>query len=436
MQKIKTFLKKIPRHWLTAASGWIGKIIVSLVQIVSIRTLLFYLGEERYAVYIIAYSLFGWFTFAQFSMGQSVQNFISQCRAQNKSFDKYLLASLQICFFLFLICLVFTFLLSNSVQAKLFAKFSNIAEIRQMPIVLAVGIMSLVYAFSSIVYSIYFSLHKGYLPNILPAVSSSISMLLIVIFNRYHLYNSISSALIIFLLPQALLPIPPFIKIFKSFFRKIFLFDMTAVKEVFIRGLKLHGIACMGAAYGMIDYLIMSRTAPPNEIISYNIFMRIFSSAVFMYSALLGAIYPIIAEQFVKKEFSEIKRRLKKYVLYGFALMSACGIGTFIFRDLIVSILAPNIDGIDKSFLFLALIVVCMFIRIIYMACGSFLTSINAVRLLWIVLPVMLILNAAFQYYFSKLWGINGIVIGLALSMLLTVSWILPLKIKKILSEK
>jgi O-antigen/teichoic acid export membrane protein len=46
------------------------------------RTLLLYLGEERYAVYVIVYSLIGWFSLCDLGIGSAVQNFISECRAK------------------------------------------------------------------------------------------------------------------------------------------------------------------------------------------------------------------------------------------------------------------------------------------------------------------------------------------------------------------
>jgi O-antigen/teichoic acid export membrane protein len=433
--EIKDFLKKFPRHWIVASSAWISKIIVSLVQIVSIRTLLFYMGEDRYAVYLIAYSLINWISFAQFGIGQSVMNFISQCRAEEKPYDKYLLAALQIIVFLFVISLIIIVLLSGFIQEKLFVKFLYINEIREIPIVLILGIIGVIYAFSVTAYYFYTAIHKGYIPNIIPAICSSLSMILIVIFNRYHLFNSITVALLIFALPQAILPSILFVKVFRRFFVKLFDLDFAVIKNIFVRGVKLHGIACMSMAYGLIDYLIMSRVVVPNEIVSYNVFMRVFSSAMYIYSALLGSVYPVLAELFVKKAFKSIKRILKNYILYGISLLIFTFLGVYIFGNILIKILAPEVSYIDKSFVFIGLIACYMFVKVFYDTFYNFLMSINAVRIMWKCVPIMLGLNIIFQYQFAKIFGIKGIVMGLILSMLLTGAWVLPLKVKKVLKE-
>jgi O-antigen/teichoic acid export membrane protein len=91
-QYIKILIKQLPRHWVVASSTWISKIIVSLMQIVTIRSLLSYLGEERYAIYnMIAFSLTLWFNLVDFGLGFSLQNFISESRAKKESYENILL---------------------------------------------------------------------------------------------------------------------------------------------------------------------------------------------------------------------------------------------------------------------------------------------------------------------------------------------------------
>jgi O-antigen/teichoic acid export membrane protein len=69
IEKLKTFLNKIPRHLIVAASAWISRAVSAFIQIISVRALLLYLGEERYAVYVIVYSLIGWFSLCDLGFG-------------------------------------------------------------------------------------------------------------------------------------------------------------------------------------------------------------------------------------------------------------------------------------------------------------------------------------------------------------------------------
>ncbi|MDR3048490.1 MAG: MATE family efflux transporter [Elusimicrobiota bacterium] len=435
MNKIKTFLKQFPRYWVTAASAWTSKIVVSLVQIVSIRSLLSYLGEDRYAVYLIAYSLIVWFGLAQCCIGASLQNIISEHRAKNESYDKYMSAVLQIVSVLLIVSVFIILFAAAPIQKIIFSEFSYIDEIRDMPIIAVLALVTIVSAFTHVALSYYFAILKGYISNIMPAISSSLSMILIVVFNHYHICNSIMSALLIFTLPQMFLFTFLFIKVFKPYFGRLFKINKDDIKKVFIRGLKFHGILIMGAAYGQIDYLMMSRTiSASNDIVAYSLYMRIFSSAFFIYFSLISAVWPHLSEMFIKKQFAQIKRMLINNILCGLLLILLCaGVFYFLF-DFIIGILTPNIH-IDKSILLFAAISIYMFFKVIVDGLSIFLQSINAVRSIWKYMPFMIILNAGFQYYFSKIYGINGIVLGLLLSLALTGLWVIPMKVRKVFKD-
>jgi O-antigen/teichoic acid export membrane protein len=171
-KSIKTLIKQLPRHWVVASSAWISKIIVSLVQIVTIRTLLIYLGEERYAIYTIAFSLTLWFNLVDFGLGFSLQNFISESKAKKESYEKYIIATLQIIVPLLAIVLLAIALISSYVQEIIFRKFTFIQEVQNVNIILFVGVICAATAVLSIVYRVYYALYKGYIPNIMPAIAA------------------------------------------------------------------------------------------------------------------------------------------------------------------------------------------------------------------------------------------------------------------------
>jgi O-antigen/teichoic acid export membrane protein len=248
------------------------------VQIISIRELLAYLGEDSYAVYVIAFSLIGWFSLFEFSVGSSLQNFISESRVKKENYEKYLIASLQIIAVLFVVSMFLMLIITNPIQDIIFRKFIHISFEEKVSIIFIVGIVSLINALLSIVYRIYYALHKGYIPNIMFAVSAVISMISIVIFKRFSfIHNNLLFALLIFTLPQLIITSIHFLKMFKSFLTKIFKFDFVIIKSLFTRSVKFHGMSVIYMAYVQTDYLVMSQTLSPNEIVTYNIFIRVFT---------------------------------------------------------------------------------------------------------------------------------------------------------------
>jgi O-antigen/teichoic acid export membrane protein len=432
-QHIKTFIKQLPRHWVVASSAWISKVMVSLVQIVSIRTLLSYLGEERYAVYTIAFSLALWFSLADFGLGLSLQNFISEARAKKESYEKYIIAALQLIILLLIVTLIAVVFISTPIQEIVFRKFTFIQEIEDVHIIFIVGIICTTTAILGITYKVYYALHKGYIPNIMPAITAITSMTLIVLFNRYSpLQHSILSALLIFTLPQLLLVLITFTVIFKDYFAKIFSFNFEVTKSLFIRSLKFYGISTLGLAYMQTDYLVMSQTLNVNEIIKYNIFSRVFMFFTFIHITMMQAIWPVSAEMFVRKEFAQIRSIIKKYISTSVIFIASGTIAVIFFSNLIIKILAPGISIASP----LSLILLLGFYTILSAwqnTFASLLQSMNVLKIFWIYLPPMLVINILSQYFMSKKYGADGVVVGLILSMLAVSFWVLPFKIFKVL---
>ncbi|EAM5567772.1 transporter, partial [Salmonella enterica] len=88
MRKLR--LVRIPRHLIIAASSWLSKIIIAGVQLVSVKFLLEILGEESYAVFTLLTGLLVWFSIADVGIGSSLQNYISELKADRKSYDAYI----------------------------------------------------------------------------------------------------------------------------------------------------------------------------------------------------------------------------------------------------------------------------------------------------------------------------------------------------------
>jgi len=411
-----------------AGSAWTSKVIVSLVSIVSIRELLSYLGEERYAVYLIAYSLTVWFLLTQFNIGTSLQNFISQSRAKNENYDKYMLSALQCISLLFILFFILILFLSTPAQNMIFRKFPMLDE----PVVFIIGIISLITALAGIVYNVYFAEHKGYIPNIFPAIAAVISLLLILIVKHYNVSASIVTALLIFTGPQLLFILFLFFKTFKKFFSRIFEFDFANIKNLCLRASKFYLLGILGIIYTQTDYIIASQVLSAEEIIRYGIFMRFFLFPIFIYESLLTAAWPVRGEMFIKKNYAVLKGMISRYSYYGIIIVVLCAVPIFIFSDFLIKILAPD-SNIKAGAGFIILFTVYAVVRTLYTNYSYFLQSANVLRIFMYFMPFQIITNIVSQYYFAKIYGAEGIVIGLILSLVLTSLWVLPIKTYKVL---
>ena len=428
--KLKKFLNLFPRHWVVAGSAWTSKIIVSLVNIISIRELLAYLGEERYAVYLVAYSLTGWFALTQFNVGISLQNFISESRAKDKNYDKYMVSALQSVAVLFVFFITFTFFIADPLQNIIFRKFNIVNE----PIIFVFGIVSVITFLTNIVYNVYFAIHKGYIPNIFPAAAALISMCAIVLLKSYDKSQNIITALLIFTVPQCLFAAVPFIAVFKKYFSQLFRLDYENFKALIVRSAKFWIIGILGVIYWQTDYIIASQVLPAEEIVKYGIFTRFFLFAIFIYESLLLAVWPVRSEMYVRRDYAGIRGMLKRYSFYAIALIVISSALIYSFSDLIIRYLAPN-AGITANLSLIISFCLYAIARTFVANYSAFLQSINALRVYFFYVPISILINVPAQYFFAKIYGAQGLALGFTLSLTLTAVWILPLKTYKVLNK-
>ena len=205
----------IPNHIKVAISAWISRIGIAIVQIFTIRMLTSYLGEEKYAVYVILYSLLAWCNLSECGVGFSLQNYISESRAAQKDYSVYLKTAFQIIVILFITFLSIAFSFSSYLQNFLLSNYLHISEVKNVNIVLIIISIFIFLTFVNISIKILYAMQRGVIPNILQLVSYIISAILIICLNKYSSDNSfIILALLCFSVPQILVMLIPFIKIY------------------------------------------------------------------------------------------------------------------------------------------------------------------------------------------------------------------------------
>ena len=429
-------LKNIPNHIKVAISAWISRIGIALIQVFTIRILLSYLGEEKYAVYVILYSLLIWCNLSEFGVSSSLQNYISESRVTKKDYQPYLRTSLQIIIILFSVSISLMFLISYPLQNFLLSNYLHLNELKTINVVFVISVIFIILAFVNISIRILYAMQKGVIPNILQLLSYIVSAVSIFILNRYFPNNNfIILALLCFSLPQIFIMIIPFIKIFGKSFKDILVFDKDISKQIIIRAVKFEGIAVMTTILFQAEYIIMAKTLSPNLIVTYNVFKKVFVFVAFIYTSLLTAFWPVSNELFNSLQYVKLKKMLFKYCSMGIMLVVLYILCAFIFKDFILHVLAPK-ENIVIGFSFFALFIIYYTIRVISDTYSMFLQSINVLKIFWIYTPFRALISVTAQYFLSLKFGINGIVLGFILAFACTSLWICPYKSYKILSYK
>lgn len=123
-----------------------------------------------------------------------------------------------------------------------------------------------------------------------------------------------------------------------------------------------------------------------------------------------------------------------KYISFGICIIFAGTAVIYIFSNYIMAVLAPNTD-IQPALIIFILFGLYYVVRFFSDTFSTFLSSVNALKIFWIYMPIQAAISIAAQYFLSLKYGINGILLGLTIAFLLTSCIALPYKAFKLLNR-
>lgn len=424
----------IPRHILIAASSWLSRGVSTIVQIMSVRYLVEILGQDKYAAFILLSGIIAWCNLSDFGLGNSILSFISEKRARNKKYAHMILSCVLILFLFFLLtctCLYFTSGFISDFYLKNFDK--NIIANKEQTFFLASIIFCLA-SFGGVVYKIWYAEQVGWLSNLYPAIASVIGLVGIYYIahaGKFYDYDVVS-VFIIFYFPASLIAvILLMIKIYKL---KSFNFDFSKnikiIKILLKRARPYFLFSVMGVIVLQTDYIVLSQKLKAEDIILYGVLMKIFNVIYFIYSSVLQAWWPVCTELRVQKKWKELRQGILISVILGAVAIIGLGLVVYFTQNLIFDLL--NLHDVKRATLPLfALLILYFVIRVWCDTFAVLLHTMNYMRPLFVIVPVQVILNLAFQWYFATYWGLYGILVGLIASFILTVAIYLPWQFSK-----
>lgn len=411
--------------------AWVSRLFQALVQVLIISLVTSILNIEEYAAFVLITSLTAWYMLADFGIGLSLQNTISELRTKNEDPSKYIGSAIVALIFLYVFFSLLLYLFSTMLSESLLLRYENIKN--QSIIFFISSILMLTSAMSSIIYKIWYAVEKGYLSNILPAIASIISLALIYAIGL--LYKSDENLLlyimVAFLLPTCFFP---FFFMIKLILVNNFYWEKDLSIFLVKRGSGFFLFGLVAAITLQLDYLIISRILDSNsDIIIYHTLSKVFSISFFIYSAFLLAIWPNITEKISSGQSYLIKSYIKKYIPLGIYFMIFFTFLIIIFIDKIMPFLVKNTE-VKVPVTLIILFGIYYIIRVITDTFAMILQSGNNLKPLWTAVPIQAALSVTLQLYLAEKLGLNGILIALILSFLLTVSWYLPFKVLRILN--
>ncbi|OGT11288.1 MAG: hypothetical protein A2X77_01800 [Gammaproteobacteria bacterium GWE2_42_36] len=422
--QLKKHLKSIPLHYYVVGSGWLSRIVIAGVQVLSIPLVLRFVGTEQYALFAVITGLLLWFNLADLGLGPSIQNHISLLRVKQEDTKSFLSSLTLFIFLLGIIEIVVFSLIAPFLQHFLLHKLTSQAS---SYLLVVAGNMYILAALFGISYKIFFAQHRGYWAYAYQTMSylGSLLLVLLLIFLKID-QNKLLWVLLGWTVPQMAFAFISFLhavplrqcivaadfSVFKKMLSKAWQYSVNAVGAAFVLG---------------IDYVIMSQLLNANDITVYNVFNRIFSFMYFGYTAVLIALWPVLSEHYADSKIEKYRRANAMLIRNGLMATLYVVTGTliiFILRKPLLLIFSKNtlvIPGIA--------ILLFGFYYITRVWTDTYATAIqsrNKIAFIAATVPIQAITSVIFLYYFSRWLGLSGIILGLALCFLITGFWLLP----------
>lgn len=425
----KLIINRLPTHIVVFLSSWISRIVMACSQLLAVTILLKYLGNDEYAIFAILTGLSNWYLLADFGVGVSLQNFISELKARQKDYKIYIVNSFISLSFLTFVSLLWLYFLSPFLSKYLLKNSYFISNELKQSLFFMVGMLYIVMAFGSVSYKILYAEHRGYIANLIPTIGSIVSLIGLFGISLTHLgmLDKLYWSLFIFIAPTALISLLTFIKIFMDSLKTNFfeLIDLKIINKILRRGLKFLFFGLMATITMQLDYIILSQHVQSEGIVIYNIATKVFSVIFFIYQAVLMALWPVFSEKIILKKWSEVRKYTKFYIGFGIIYIVIATI-ILIFTMPYIVVLLSSENKITIPINLIIVLGIYYIIRVWSDMFSTVLQSMNDLTPFWKWAPVQALLTVVLESYLASKLGYYGVTIGLIFSYLLTISWALP----------
>lgn len=417
---------KLPQHMVVAVSAWSSRILSAISQLICVRLLLNGLGVERYSIFSILIGLGGWFTLVDFGVGVSLQNFISEKKANNVDYKLWVDYALLMVFLFSCLSAIAFYVFRNPLATLLLKQCSSISSNEKGILFFCTGALFIFTNLGNVIYRVWYAEYRGYLSNIAPAIAALLGLVFVYVITLMELtyYQELLLAILAYLLPGFTISIGVFINRFRHIrivcFSKFFI-----IKQIAKRGSKFFLFNISAAGVLQVDYIVMAYLLCAHDIVIYNISTKIFSIILFVYSAVLSALWPMCAEYITRNQWGKIENIYRRYISIGVAYILLATIFVLIAIPYVIGFFSTN-EEIVVPTSFILLLGIYNIVRIWTDTFAMILQSMNNLRAFSILVPIQAFFSISLQFFFGKIYGINGIVWGIISSYLLTVVWGLP----------
>ena len=416
---------------LSALAGWVNRGLSIILQLATINILLGDLTKEEYAAFVLVTSANSWFQIIDLGFGTSLQNYITKTNSDSdRDWKSTTVVQILILGFV-LICILFLFLLTPLIADIVFVKIPTGAVSNKSTLLLTAFSLACISGGCSIVLKVFQGQHKGYIANLIPCISSTLSLIGMFSVKWSQFENKLLLYTLIFQAPTAIVLSVVFYKqIVSEKWRLINHSDfLSRIKLLSPNAISAFLFALLSLLTLQVDYFIASQTLNANEIYSYSIISKVFAVPQVVFNAVLFAVWPTLTDAAFKADWVLFKSKVKSVINFGVVLVVGFSCLLPVVSTKIKQIL--NVDG-EINFTPNLIIVVAVYqiVRIWTDTFAMALQSLGIYRPFWFLVPFQASVSILLQWKMSEILGVLGLYVGLIIGFLLTVSWGLPFWLK------
>lgn len=412
------------RFGMTVGAGWGGRVVTALAQFVAVRILTTMLGIDGYGAYAVLTGLLAWFLLADFGLGASLQNHISERRVAGKpsgpairSVASLLLGSTLVLWAIIALASIWIgpFLLSGFAipRHQAIAGFATF------------GILAAATGAASIALKICFAEHRGYLAHTITASGALFGLIGLKIVDWLQPDYLFVWALSVMYLPGLLLAAGLlFWRLRDADHLKDADGPLRAVLWRPARSFLLFGV--LSALVLNLDYVVLARVLPPREVATYAILSKLYGLVFFAFSSVLQAYWSVSAEALHRGDAASVKRVARTCLLFGLAIVVGATSLLFVMLEPITRLLEPRGELVIQVEL-LPYFAAYSLLRVWSDTFSTLIMSAGKTAVLCMIVPVQAVISLTLEYLGAYYYGLPGFMLGLSASFVLTVAWALPL---------
>lgn len=410
---------------IVAATSWISRLVTSGIGLISTPVLITALGEDAFAAWAILAGLAPWLGLSQMGLGAALQNAISHRIAREKRYPDLIRRGFLFALAPGAVMAALLLAFNDQWSHALFAKF---ADLPTSSLVLAFSIGTggfLAQAIFGLTSNVWFAENRGYLANLVPAASSIIALSGFVAGKGFFPPESLLPfACACYFLPSAIISAAAY---FTRLTKAIGTADAdpTPYDHLVRQGTRHWIFALLANGVLSIDYLVISQTLFPGEIVTYTVTSKVFGIIFFIFNGVLLAIAPSITRAAARNDWKPAYRLLGFNMIFGIGIVSLSTIVFATFRGEIFALLAPGTAAMPALAFILAFFVYLV-LRIWTDSFACVLTSQNILQPLYYSVPFQAIVSLGLQLLLVPPFRETGVIVALTLSFLMTTAWSLP----------